>query len=43
MLKKPFITKKMVPETFDFLVSFVPYNIFDGHETQRDMRIKIMS
>ena len=42
MLEKAFIPKKTVPETFDFLVSFVPSDISVRYEIQRDKRIEIM-
>ena len=44
MLKKAFIQKKKtVPETFAFLVSFVPSDISVQHEIQGDKRIEITS
>ena len=43
MLKKAFIPKKTVLETFDFLISFVPSEIFVRHEIQGNKRIEIMS
>ena len=36
-------TKKTVPETFGFLVSFVPSDISVRHEIHGDKRIEIMS
>ena len=41
--QKIIYTKKTVPETFDFLVSFVPSDISVRHEIQGDKRIEIMS
>ena len=35
--------KKPEPETFDFLVSFVPCDVSARHEIQGDKRIEIMS
>ena len=41
MLKKAFIPRKTVPETFDFLVSLVPSDIFVRHEILGDWRIEL--
>ena len=35
------IPKKIVPETFDFLVSFVPSDTSVRHEMQGDKRIEL--
>ena len=41
--QKSIYTKKVVPQTFDLLVSFVPSNISVLHEIQGDKAIEIMS